>query len=34
MAHRNIEPERKKKIKNLFSLMNKQNLRFIQVAPP
>jgi hypothetical protein len=34
MAHHNIAPERKKKIKNLFSLMNKQNLRFIQVAPP
>lgn len=34
MTHRNIAPERKKKIKSLFSLMNKQNRRFIQVAPP
>jgi Pyruvate/2-oxoacid:ferredoxin oxidoreductase delta subunit len=34
MAHRKIAPFRKKKIKKLLSLMNKQNVRFIPVAPP
>jgi len=34
MTKREIAPERKKHIKKLFSLMNKQNLRFIPIAPP
>ncbi len=34
MTNRNIAPARRKKIKNLLSLMNKQNIRFIPVAPP
>ena len=29
-----LTPERKKKIKSLLSMMNKQNLRFIPIAPP
>ncbi len=34
MTQRNIAPSRKKKIKKLLASMNKQNLRFIPVAPP
>ncbi len=34
MTQRPIAPSRKKRIKRLLSLMNKQNLRLIPVAPP
>jgi len=34
MPKRNITPARKKKIKTLLSMMNKQNRRFIPIAPP
>jgi Pyruvate/2-oxoacid:ferredoxin oxidoreductase delta subunit len=34
MAQPKMTSERKKKIKSLLSMMNKQNLRFIPVAPP
>ena len=34
MTQRNIASARKKKIKKLLSLMNKQSVRFIPVAPP
>ena len=34
MAYSNIASDRKKRIKKILSMMNKQNKRFIPVAPP